>query len=59
MKTFREALLTREYVAVSVMYATSWIAINFVQGNIYLYTKYVLDEEDNFSILLIIIQVRK
>lgn len=56
LRESKSALLTREFLSVTAMYALSWIAINFLQGNLFLYIKYVVHDEDNFSIYLLVIQ---
>jgi Na+/melibiose symporter-like transporter len=40
------------------MYAMAFCAINFLQGNIFLFVKYVLKEEAIFPYVMFIVQVR-
>ena len=55
----REALLNREFIAVAVMYVSSWVALNFIQGNLILWAKYVLKEEGLFAVYIFVIQVSR
>jgi len=42
---------------VMMEYVCAWIAINFVQNNLFLWVKYVLEAEDHFNYLLTTVQV--
>lgn len=53
----RDALITKEFISVATLYVASWVAINFLEGNLLLWTKYVLKEADHFSAFIILIQV--
>jgi len=39
------------------MYFLSWVAVNFIVNNLFLYVKYVLRKESQFSYLILVVQV--
>jgi GPH family glycoside/pentoside/hexuronide:cation symporter len=44
------------FVTVTMIYLCCWLAINFITNNFFLYMKYVLEMEDHFGYLLLVIQ---
>lgn len=46
-----------EFITVATSFASAWIAINFLQNDLYLLVKYILLEEDRFFLFTLLIQV--
>jgi Na+/melibiose symporter-like transporter len=56
-KETKSALMNREFLAVVTYYATSWVGLNFLQANLQLYNKYVIQENSLFALWTLLIQV--
>ena len=56
LKECREALLTREFLSVAIFYACCWISINFLQSNMYLFVKYVIQDEPLFFLFILLVE---
>lgn len=52
-----EALSDRAFVLVCLTYTCAWVSLNFIQNNLLLYSKYVIDAEEYFIIFTLIIGV--
>jgi GPH family glycoside/pentoside/hexuronide:cation symporter len=50
------AFQNRAFIFVTIIYLLSWLAIQFVQNNLFLYVKYWLKAEDQFQWLLLLLQ---
>lgn len=53
----RIAFQNKAFVYVTVIYLLAWLAIQFVQNNLFLYVKYWTNAEDQFQWLLLILQL--
>lgn len=53
----RIAFSNRSFVLVTTIYLLSWLAIQFVQSNLFLYVKYWHNLEDQFTFLVIGVQL--
>lgn len=52
----RLAFQNRAFIYVTIIYLLSWLAIQFVQNNLFLYVKYWVGAEDQFQWLLLLLQ---
>ena len=50
------AFKNHAFIYVTIIYLLSWLAIQFVQNNLFLYVKYWLEAEDQFQWLLLLLQ---
>lgn len=57
LRGLRSTFTNRAFICSMFAYLNSWLVINFVQGNILLWMKYVVKREDNFSYLLMSLQL--
>lgn len=53
--SFKAMVTNRAFICVMVIYLLSQLAIQFVQNNLFLYIKYVLEREEWFSYLLLVL----
>ncbi len=53
----RLAFSNRAFVLVTLIYLLSWLSIQFVQTNFFLYVKYWMDAEDLFGMLIMAVQL--
>jgi Na+/melibiose symporter-like transporter len=44
------------FINVTLIYLCCWLSINFITNNFFLYIKYVMNLEDHFGYLLLVIQ---
>jgi GPH family glycoside/pentoside/hexuronide:cation symporter len=54
-ESFKTMITNRGFVCVTLMYLCSQLAIQFVQNNLILYIKYVLNREEWFSYILLVL----
>lgn len=52
----RLAFQNRAFIYVTIIYLLSWLAIQFVQNNLFLYVKYWIRAEEQFQWLLLLLQ---
>jgi glycoside/pentoside/hexuronide:cation symporter, GPH family len=56
LKETKSALANRAFLSVVVYYATSWVGLNFLQANLQIYNKYVLQLNNLFALWTLLIQ---
>ncbi|MCL4869838.1 MAG: MFS transporter [Anaerolineae bacterium] len=57
LEGLRLTLQNRAFIFVTIIYLLSWLAIQFVQNNLFLYVKYWARGEDQFQWLLLLLQL--
>jgi GPH family glycoside/pentoside/hexuronide:cation symporter len=56
-QSLRSTFGSRAFVLAAMMYTLSWLAIANVQNNLFLWCKYVLNREEHFTYIIMLIQL--
>jgi len=55
-KNLFEAMKNRGYILLGAIYLLGWMSVVFIQTNLKLYVKYVIQKDDQFSWIILTIQ---